>query len=176
MKRTAWIVAALLFSGKALAVDGVSVEYGTGMATDMGRVGALWNFERKWLDSGNWLLTGYWEASLGRWRGHSSVGNNQTITDLGITPVFRLQQRTLSGIAPYAEGAIGFHLITPTYIYTNRHFSTTFQFGDHIGVGVRFGDRHQFDLGYRFQHLSNADIKKPNQGINFNQVRFAYYF
>ncbi|MDP1996021.1 MAG: acyloxyacyl hydrolase, partial [Gallionella sp.] len=46
----------------------------------------------------------------------------------------------------------------------------------HVGVGARFGDRRQFDLGYRFQHLSNGGIKKPNQGINFNQIRFAYHF
>ena len=34
----------------------------------------------------------------------------------------------------------------------------------------------KYDLGYRFQHLSNADIKKPNDGINFNQIRFSYHF
>lgn len=51
-----------------------------------------------------------------------------------------------------------------------------FQFGDHLGVGMIFGDRGQFDLGYRFQHVSNADIKKPNSGINIQQIRFAYLF
>jgi hypothetical protein len=176
MKKTAWLVAALLLSGNVFAVDGMSVEYGNGNDTDMGRVTALWNFDKKWLDNGDWLVTGFWEASLGRWRGYSASGNNQTITDIGLTPVFRFQQRSPSGFAPYLEGAIGFHLISPTFINADRKFSTAFQFGDHVGVGVRFGNHQQFDLGYRFQHLSNADIKKPNQGINFNQVRFAYNF
>lgn len=176
MKRTAWFIALLLSCGNALAVDGVAVEYGNGDATDMARVGATWNWDKQWFTEGSWLLTGFWEASLGRWNGHSAAGNNQTITDIGFTPVFRFQQKNPGKCAPYAEAAIGFHLITPTFINADRKFGSAFQFGDHIGFGVRLGDRQQFDLGYRFQHLSNGSIKQPNQGINFNQVRFAYQF
>ncbi|BBI99275.1 lipid A deacylase [Ferrigenium kumadai] len=176
MRKVGLLLGAMLFSGSVLAVDGVSVEYGKGNATEMARVGALWNWDKQWFTEGNWLVTGFWEASVGSWRGKSAIGNNQTITDVGVTPVFRLQQKNPVGFAPYAEGAIGFHLITPTFIYANRHFGSSFQFGDHLGVGVRFGDHQQFDLGYRYQHLSNGGIKKPNQGINFNQVRFTYHF
>jgi len=176
MKKISLLVSALLFSTSVFAVDGVSVEYGNGDATNMARVGANWKWDKQWFTEGNWLVTGFWEASVGRWDGHSAAGDNQTITDLGITPVFRFQQKNPSGFAPYAEAAIGFHLITPTFINADRKFSTAFQFGDHVGLGVRFGDRQQFDLGYRFQHLSNGSIKKPNQGINFNQIRFGYQF
>jgi len=176
MKKIGLLISALLFSGSVSAVDGMSVEYGNGDATDMMRAGAVWKWDKQWFTDGNWLVAGFWEASLGSWRGHSAKGNNQTITDIGITPVFRLQQKNLSGFAPYAEAAIGFHLITPTFINADRKFATAFQFGDHVGAGVRFGGHQQFDLGYRFQHLSNGSIKKPNQGINFNQVRFAYNF
>ena len=176
MKKISLLVSALLFSTSVFAVDGVSVEYGNGDATNMARVGANWKWDKQWFTEGNWLVTGFWEASVGRWDGHSAAGDNQTITDLSITPVFRFQQKNPSGFAPYAEAAIGFHLITPTFINADRKFSTAFQFGDHVGLGVRFGDRQQFDLGYRFQHLSNGSIKKPNQGINFNQIRFGYQF
>ncbi|HEX5337195.1 MAG TPA: acyloxyacyl hydrolase [Gallionella sp.] len=176
MKKLGWLLAALLLSGNAKAVDGVSFEVGNGDYTDTARVGAIWNWDKQWFTDGDWLVTGFWEATAGVWRGRSSVGNNQTITDLGITPVFRFQQKNPSGIAPYLEGAIGFHMISPTFVYANRHFGSAFQFGDHVGFGVRFGDREQFDLGYRLQHLSNGGIKKPNQGININEVHFAYHF
>lgn len=175
MKKAGWLLVTLLCSGNVFAVDGVSVEYGSGTATDMGRIAALWDFDKQWLDNGNWLVTGFWEASLGSWRGHNTLGNNRSVTDVGITPVFRLQQKNPNGFAPYAEAAIGLHLISPTSVYVNRQFGSAFQFGDHIGVGVRFGEHQQFDFGYRFQHLSNGGIKKPNQGINFNQVRFTYH-
>lgn len=166
----------LLLSSNVWAVDGVSVEMGNGDQTDTARVGAIFDFERQWFTDGDWLVTGYWEAEAGRWRGHSAVGTNQTVTDVGVTPVFRLQQKNPSEFAPYLEGAIGFHLISPAFIYANRRFGSSFQFGDHLGFGVRFGEHHQFDLGYRYQHLSNGGIKKPNQGINLNQIHFVYHF
>ena len=154
------------------AVDSASVEYGTGNGAEMWRVGAQWNWKSKWLQRGNWHMGGYWDAQVGQWSGS---GKN-TITDLGLTPVFRYQETQPSGISPYVEGAIGFHLISPVRLDEHRGFSSGFQFGDHVGVGARFGERHRYDLGLRFQHLSNAGIKKPNNGINFTQVRFQYHF
>ena len=176
MKKLGGFLCALLFSGHVWAVDGVSIELGNGDHADVSRAGAIWNWDKQWLADGDWLVTGFWEVTVGTLKGRSAIGNNQTVTDLAVTPVFRLQQKNPSTIAPYLEGAIGFHLISPTYIYTNRHFGSAFQFGDHIGFGVRFGDHQQFDLGYRFQHISNADIKQPNQGINLSVLRFIYHF
>lgn len=176
MKKLALLMGALLFSGNLYALDTVSVEFGNGNATDMARIGAGWDWGKQWFTDGEWLVTGFWEASIGTWRGNSTVGNNRTITDIGVTPVFRLQQKNMGSFAPYAEAAIGFHMISPTFIYANRQFGSAFQFGDHLGLGVRFGERRQFDFAYRYQHLSNGGIKQPNQGINFSQVRFAYRF
>lgn len=166
----------MLFAGNVWAVDGVSIEAGNGDHTDTYRVGALWNFDRQWFTEGDWLVAGFWEAAAGTWQGRSAVGNNQHITDISVTPVFRFQQKNPGSFAPYLEGAIGFHLITPTFIYDNRHFGSAFQFGDHLGAGVRFGEHQQYDVAYRYQHLSNGGIKKPNQGINLNQIHFVYHF
>jgi hypothetical protein len=57
-----------------------------------------------------------------------------------------------------------------------RRFSTAFQFGDHLAIGYRFGGKGQYDLSWRFQHLSNGGIKQPNDGIDFFQARFQYHF
>lgn len=174
MKKFALLMGALLFSGNLYAVDTVFVEYGSGNTSDMARVGTGWDWDKQWFADGDWLVTGSWEAALGSWHGRSASGGN--VTDIGVTPVFRLQQKQPSGVAPYFEGAIGLHLISPAAINGNRNFGSSFQFGDHLGVGVRFGERRQFDLAYRYQHLSNGGIKRPNNGINFSQIRFAYHF
>ncbi len=123
-------------------------------------------------------MTGFWEASLGSWRGYKPDANNQTITDIGITPVFRLAQKAGSGMTPYLEGGGWYASDLPDFssIYSGRNFSTAFQFGDTLGFGVSLGEHRQFDLGYRFQHLSNGNIKKPNNGVDFNQIHFAYRF
>lgn len=166
----------LLLSGNVWAVDGMSVEAGNGDATNTARVGAVWNFDHPWFTEGNWQVAGFWEAMAGQWQGHSGYGNNQTVTDIGLTPVFRFEQKKSGAFSPYLEGAIGFHLISPAFVNAQRRFGSSFQFGDHVGFGVRLGEHQQFDLGYRFQHLSNGGIKKPNQGINLNEVHLIYHF
>jgi hypothetical protein len=153
------------------ASDGVSFEVGHGKGTDMWRIGVNRKWEKRWLESGNWHLGGYWDLQYGEWSGQEK----NTIHDLGFTPVFRFQQNEPSRFSPYVEGAIGFHLIQPVRLDEGRGFSTAFQFGDHVGAGVRFGERHKFDLGLRLQHVSNGGIKEPNNGINFGQLRFVIH-
>lgn len=176
MKKVGGFLCAMLLSGNAAAIDGFVLEAGNGDQTNTARVGVIQNFEKQWFTDGNWQVAGFWEAAIGQWRGRSAIGNNQTVTDLGLTPVFRFEQKNPGAMAPYLEGAIGFHLISPAFIYDNRRFGSSFQFGDHVGAGVRFGDHKQFDIGYRYQHLSNGGIKKPNQGINLSQIHFVYHF
>src|SRR5476651_1960818 len=74
------------------ASDGASFELGKGSGNG------------DWM----WHVGGYWDAQLGQWSG----SDHRTVTDLGLTPVFRLQETSPSKISPYIEGAIGFHLIS----------------------------------------------------------------
>ena len=140
----------------------------------MGRVAVQWDWQSRWLQMSDWHVSGYWDLGLGQWhRSDAPPGTNKDITEIGLTPVFRIQPNGLAG--PYAEAAIGFHLLSKTKI-GDKNMSTNFQFGDHVGVGYRFGAKQSLDLGYRFQHLSNAGIKRPNPGINFHQIRLQYHF
>ena len=175
------LLGSLLFAvPHAHAIDGVSFELGTSdssnVSVDMVRVGVQWDWSKRWTLGSDWHLGGYWDLAVGYWDNDSHNRSSSGIGDLGFTPVFRIQQTDPSGLAPYIEAGIGFHYLTKTSINPERRLSTRFQFGDHIGVGLRFGPKHAFDLGYRYQHLSNAGIKDPNQGINFHQVRLQYHF
>jgi LAO/AO transport system kinase len=42
--------------------------------------------------------------------------------------------------------------------------------------GAVLGDRRQFDIGVRYQHISNADIKQPNDGLSYASIVFQYRF
>ena len=176
MKKNGWILGGLLAltSGAAPAIDGVAVEGGRGDGADMGRLAIQWDWKSRWLEGQTWHAGGYWDLGLGYWkRDDVRPGQNDEIFEIGLTPVFRVQQNDLQG--PYAELGIGAHLLSRTSLGDKR-FSTKFQFGDHLGVGYRFGAKGAFDLSYRYQHLSNAGIKRPNNGINFNQIRLQYHF
>lgn len=169
----AWALGCAVMSAPSYAVDGVSVEVGGGDGADLGRIGVQWDWKARWLQGRNWHVGGYWDLGLGYWHGSAPPGLNEDLVEAGLTPVLRLQRNELSG--PYLEGGIGFHLLSRTSLGEKR-FSTAFQFGNHIGAGYRFGSKRAYDLGYRFQHLSNAGIKRPNRGINFHQIRLQYHF
>jgi len=139
----------------------------------MGRAGLQWNWSTQWLRGDQWHVGGYWDLSLAYWTRDALPGQNSNLAEIGLTPTFRLQQNDGNGL--YAEAAIGFHLLSATSLGPRR-FSTAFQFGEHLGAGYRFGAKDAFDLGLRYQHLSNSGIKRPNTGINFTQVRLQYWF
>ena len=113
-------------------------------------------------------------ASVSQWyaRGHDV---NKTLVAFGLYPVLRLDTAPVAGLVPYVEAAIGFNALTHTWI-ENRRLSTAFQFGEFVGVGFTFGDRRQFDFGARYQHISNADIKRPNDGLSYPSLVFQYRF
>lgn len=182
-RRIARVVAAAVLAitmHPAAAVDGMSISAGTddsGNANvDLYRVGVQWKWKKRWLQTENWHLGGYWDLQGGYWNNSSPDKTNSGLWELAFTPVFRVQQNELSGFAPFLEFGVGAHLISETSVSNQRQFSTNFQFGSHVGIGARFGNKDAFELSYRYQHISNASIKHPNNGINFNILRVGYWF
>lgn len=180
-KRIRALALAALLAGTpaAHAVDGFTLELGHNDDENADRYGLAvqWEWESRWFTAGDWYLGGYWELGVSHWDGDRGRTGNDSLTEAGITPVFRLQphQPTAGGLRPYLELGIGAHLLSDLSIGDKR-FGTSFNFGDHLGVGARFGDRGQYELMYRFQHLSNAGIEKPNPGINFHLVQLKYWY
>ena len=142
------------FPQAAHALDGVAIEGGFGTDDDVKplRIAAQWDGHWRWL---------YWDLSFGGW-----TGGHGRVYDLGFTPTARL------GRSAYVELGVGAHVLSDLDVGTGTDFSTRFQFGDHLGVGFRF---RNYDLGFRFQHLSNGGLRNPNPGINFLLLRLAYH-
>ena len=113
-------------------------------------------------------------ASISYWVAPSNH-DHHSLFALGGYPILRLDLEPMGGVVPYIEAAIGFNLLSHTWIQ-DRRMSTAFQFGEFAGVGFTFGDKRQFDLGARYQHISNADIKRPNDGLSYPSIVFQYRF
>jgi len=67
---------------------------------------------------------------------------------------------------PYLKGGVGF-------LYMSQHTreqGSQFNFNQYAGLGLHyfFKKNLAFTIEYRFRHISNADIEKPNKGINTN--------
>ena len=169
---------ALSLVSTAHALDGASIEVGAGdESTDLWRAGLQWNWKQQWFTARSWTLGAYWDLQAGRWSAPLRPGQpQQEVWDIAITPVFRLERNARTALVPYVEAAIGFHLLSDQQVNSKRIFGTHFQYGDHLGFGVRFGERYRYDAGVRLQHLSNGGLDEPNPGINFVELRLAYRY
>lgn len=107
------------------------------------------------------------EYSVGRVSTHQTP-YNRTLWHVGLTPIFRWWLTPATGI----EAGIGANLFSGTWLGDKR-ISTAYQFGDSIGVFHRF-DSTPWTVGLRFTHYSNADIKRPNPGQDYYQLRVSY--
>jgi lipid A 3-O-deacylase len=135
-------------------------------------VGATWDWD--WRRQYSFVtVSGYFEADIGRWTTDDrGVSNSTWATQVGLTPVIRLQSSALMSHW-FAEIGVGANYIVPLYRTGHKRFSTEFNFGDHFGVGRQFGKRRQHELMVRIQHFSNAGIEHPNPGQNFVQLRYS---
>jgi hypothetical protein len=117
--------------------------------------------------------SGYVEASFGRWVSDVNDGSRSSawVTQVGITPVLRWHP--FDSPRWFTEAGIGVNVLAPIYRSTDKRFSTVFNFGDHVGIGVQFGEGFRQELSLRLQHFSNAGIKDPNPGENFLQLRYS---
>ena len=179
-KKIAILSGIALLAGSAHAADGgwvdsASFEFGSGPEVRMARLAVQKNWGARWLASNGRHLSGYWDLSAAYWRGtayRNVPGQHQNLFVVGITPVVRYQRDDKLGW--YVEGGIGANLFSELYNNDDKQLSTAFQFGDHIGVG--YVTQSKWDLGLKFQHYSNASIKRPNSGANFLVASASYRF
>jgi hypothetical protein len=159
------------------AFDGMGLELGRSRpsAARLVRVHIIKDW-RAWELGSRWQAVSYWEGQLGYWDNESSGPDTPDVWELAVAPVVRLQPRSADKVTPYLEFASGPRLISEKLVNERRELGGHFQFGSHLGFGLRFGERQRYDLSVRVQHISNARIKQPNDGINFASMRFVYRF
>ena len=161
-------------AGRAIAADAIYVTGGRGQDVGVYGLGLGWAPWATIPFENDMTLSLRGVAGVALWDSREGT-TNKTLINLSAYPVLRLDFATLGGIVPYVEGAVGVNLLSRTYI-GDRQLSTAFQFGEFVGVGIAFGDRRQLDVGVRYQHVSNADIKKPNPGLTYASFVVQYRF
>jgi hypothetical protein len=156
-------------------VDSVSLEAGGGEHVQVVRFSAQKDWNKNWLATRGYHLSGYWDANVAYWRANQWLdvpGNHKNLAVIGITPVFRWEADDKLGF--YADAGIGAALFSSVYRNTHRQLSTAYEFADHVGVGYVFANK--WEVGARLQHYSNGGIKHPNGGVNLFLVKAAYHF
>jgi len=116
-----------------------------------------------------WRLKLRHEVELAAW--HVPLARN--LVEAGYSPVLRLERPFSDGAVLFFDASIGVRLLSHTRVSPDHPLSSAFQFADMLGTGVQWGNS---TVSLRFQHQSNAGIKRPNPGINFVQLGYTYRF
>jgi len=109
------------------------------------------------------------EYSLGMVRAPSDQPNRDLL-HVGVTPFARWWFASNTGV----ELGVGANVFSGTHL-GDKGLSTAFQFGSSVGFFHRLQGTPWL-LGLRLTHYSNADIKQPNPGQNYVQLRASYVF
>jgi hypothetical protein len=165
MKRISALLVALAFlafAGTAAAQERSELVFSLGRAAENADIDVVRLAYRRTLPSdARWWVPTQVELGAGVWRVPDLAGTTKRF-DFHATPVWRADfART------YVEGGIGLYLLSHTINNDVTHMSTSFEFGSHVGAGLRIGERRETRVGIAVQHLSNGGIKEPNSGVNF---------
>ncbi|CUA86471.1 acyloxyacyl hydrolase [Pseudidiomarina woesei] len=101
----------------------------------------------------------HWEAAVNSWV--NSRRSSERINALTFSPVLQW------ALAPqlFLEAGIGVSLFDETRI-SDRELSIAFQFEDRIGLSWQFDTHAGTRLSFGYAHYSQADIQRPNDGLD----------
>lgn len=172
------LLAALLLAGAPMAgaapgSGGPTIEVGHGSGVVVYGVGYAWPDSWIHLTDGSRDWSTRWIAKFENWHAENDGPRRRDLVRVGLMPVVRYQSGGRGSW--YLEGGIGASLLSATAL-DNRRLSTAFQFNEMIGVGMPFGERGHYEVSVSLNHVSNGDIKKPNNGFSYGAVSLGYVF
>lgn len=137
----------------------------TGQSFNQAEVFANWNLPWGWDLGKAWHLQLQLDLSTG-WL--TDGNDNAFIGTLG--PVLLLNRARLpvsltGGVSP---------TVISWYDFEPRNFGSFIQFTSYGGLNWDFAAHWR--LGYRFQHMSNANLSPHNRGLNMHMFALSYVF
>lgn len=151
------------------------MQRGIGEGVETLALGAIWT--SPWATADGSLAV-YGELSLNQWESRPRTPDDSgSLLQLGLKPVLRYVPVAREGWAVFVELGIGLTVTSKVYRKgPDRRFSSPFNFGDHVAIGWRFGHRLENEVSLRAEHFSNGNIKLPNPGENFRELRYVRWF
>jgi hypothetical protein len=106
-------------------------------------------------------------AQVAYWRGTQHPSDHQSLWEGSVTPALRWMGPTVGAAQVFADLGLGVSLLSKTRINVERQFATAFQFNEHLGVGLAFGEKRRYEVAAYVRHVSNGSIKQQNDGETF---------
>lgn len=164
--RTPLISLLFILCAPAWALSGLSIEAGHGKGVNITRVSSLWQLDQRMPGYAGWHVASQIHAGLGILEGTGT--NSQTVVEAFVTPTLRYRPNASSGQQPYLEAGVGAHAVSETRLDDQHTLGSHLLLSEHLGMGIVFGKRSQYDLGYRFQRVNNANLSAHHLRLLFN--------
>jgi len=167
----AWMLAAPASSPAAEPeAPMVSAYWGSGSVTFFYGGEAVWTpgCECEWLT--RYGLDPRFAANVAYWKGHDEFPSS--LWNVGGHALLRRAFFKDAAVSPFIEFGTGVQLISQTTINTNRFLGGAFQFGSRVGAGVAFGAPRRYEVMTFLEHVSNAGLSHPNDGVTYIAVEF----
>ena len=124
------------------------------------------------LKVGDWSLSNQTAFSVSRWSASGQFSGADSAWDVAVVPLLHWQHHAFGPHKMEVEFGIGPAWLSEPHI-GDRYKSTQFQFSDHLGLNL-VGPADQWRVGLHWRHISNLDIRTPNNGVDFKGLVFAY--
>jgi lipid A 3-O-deacylase len=147
-----------------LAPDQIALSLAWAHDIDFYDVGLVWELPDRFDLLKRNDVTVRLSADVAYWQAREQ-GSVTSLWDFSLTPLLRWSPPGSGSPRVFAEGGVGVHLLTHTQINYMKRFSTAFQFGECAALGLAFGPGDKFEIAAYVQHVSNGDIKTPNDGM-----------
>ncbi|MEA1970007.1 MAG: acyloxyacyl hydrolase [Thermodesulfobacteriota bacterium] len=159
--------------------SGIVIGYGTGNVEE-GKyepVLMIWHigFSLKELPSGQHedrkdMISFYIEPQI------NPVTRPETDVEFGVGAGLKYMHHITNSLSAYLMASVGPHWVTINTESQARGFVFSSTIG--LGISVFVTDKSAVTLGYRVRHLSNANFRKPNGGIDtcFGTIGYSVFF
>jgi hypothetical protein len=154
-----------LLAWNPMKLDGIGIDYGEDESFKRSRMLWLWRFDDPIKTIGPINLEGHLELAFGQ-----TQPNPQNVS-IGLTPILEWTL-TIGDFSPFIETGLGVNYLTRTE-QLGRELSSHLQFGETLGIGASYKN---VQVSARYQHISNADIVKPNNGYNFYGLMLKFWY
>ena len=118
-----------------------------------------------------------WSAAINLdgtvWHATSHGEQRHNLVDIGVTPQLRFLLRDYGSYQPFVDVGIGAHVLNG-HDFDGLDVGSRFLFGEHVGVGVTFGEGRRWAASVRVQHESNAGFNDENCGLTSVGLRIEY--
>ncbi len=146
----------------------------------------IWDWHQPLISFSNWQLGGYFDLAFNYWK--SNLGSSDTrsrgaseVKAASFSPVFRFESINPERPSLFFDAGVGLSYQSDKDIQQEKtssaiNMGANTQFEIRTMIGVKLGERKQYEIAYGWYHYSNAGIHDMNEGLDYQLIHVGLRF